>query len=66
MALKAFQLANTISQQSVTNITLNGQQRTHPTKKYIKQKKKRKRKEKKNRKTRRKITEKKNTTRPGN
>lgn len=47
MALKAFQLANTISQQSVTNITLNGQQRTHPTKKYIKQKKKRKRKEKK-------------------
>jgi len=57
MALKAFQLANTISQQSVTNITLNGQQRTHPTKKYIKQK---------NRKTRRKITEKKNTTRPGN
>jgi len=65
MALKAFQLANTISQQSVTNITLNGQQRTHPTKKYIKQKK-RKRKEKKNRKTRRKITEKKNTTRPGN
>jgi len=42
MALKAFQLANTISQQSVTNITLNGQQRTHPTKKYIKQKKKKK------------------------